>query len=465
MDEECQETLKRHTRCDEVTRCLELAGYKTREVLACIANDLDTEIRLIEDSVRRACSHMDEEERRSYIGLYARSPEEFRFPIGEKRALLLAVRELAQASRVTCDASTQTPTSANHVQSQIAVDFHNACWPHAPPGHPVNPSAPSLPQLPIFATESNVSGSAVSTAPTPPVPLAGPVTASRVHFHPIYGVSNAGELSSTSTAASPGNATHMAGHPHSVLFTGNGSLGAAAGPNPVGSNGASPAEHDVVVDLEKLKNNSTASIIRLSAKQYHDAELIEGRDFEVKIEVTTGEDGYKRATGIYCCHLCLGKRGEVSAVRFSIAKNRYPVVSNVMSHLKIHFVARLPPLPRNMMGHAAAAAAAAAAASGVPVGAISGPPNSAASMIAGQAVWPHMVKQEAVSAAAAWAATSQPSLKQENWPAVTMVSNAVWPSPQAVNSAVGGPEVGADLAASPTESTTEATSLDSNERC
>ncbi len=402
---------------------------------------------------------MDEEARRPYIGLYARSPAEFRFPIGVKRALLLAVRELALAGRVSSDAATQTPSPA-------PMDFHSPCWPHGPtpPAVASNCNTTSLPQLPLFATDPGIS----STPPPGSLGTTGvPVTSSRVHFHPIYGVTSS-DPSSSNAAASPvsvaSSTTVHHGHVHSALLTANGSV---SGGLAMCTNGASPAhDHDVVLDLEKLKNNSTASIIRLSAKQYHDADLVEGRDFEVKIELSTGEDGFKRATGIYCCHLCLGKRGEVSAVRFSIAKNRYPVVSNVMSHLKIHFVARLPPLPRNMIGHAAVAAAAAAASGVVPAGAIvSCPPHTTVvTGASGQPVWPHMVKQEV---AAVWA-TSSPTMKQEAWSgagvALNIGGNPVWPSPQAVSSGVG-PEVGGDMTASPTESTTEATSLDSNERC
>ncbi|KAF7258506.1 hypothetical protein EG68_03748 [Paragonimus skrjabini miyazakii] len=92
-----------------------------------------------------------------------------------------------------------------------------------------------------------------------------------------------------------------------------------------------------VVDLDRLKQHSSASATRLASRQFLNAHLIRGRDFDMEMEISTTPEGVKRVTGIFYCHLCREKRERTSAVRFSIARNRYPVLSNVLSHLKTHF--------------------------------------------------------------------------------------------------------------------------------
>ncbi|KAA3670337.1 uncharacterized protein DEA37_0006541 [Paragonimus westermani] len=96
-----------------------------------------------------------------------------------------------------------------------------------------------------------------------------------------------------------------------------------------------------VVDLDRLKQHSSASATRLASRQFLNAHLIRGRDFDMEMEISTTPEGVKRVTGIFYCHLCREKRERTSAVRFSIARNRYPVLSNVLSHLKTHFQHRV----------------------------------------------------------------------------------------------------------------------------
>ncbi|TPP56684.1 hypothetical protein FGIG_09432 [Fasciola gigantica] len=92
-----------------------------------------------------------------------------------------------------------------------------------------------------------------------------------------------------------------------------------------------------VIDLERLKQHSSASAVRLASRQFVNAHLVRGRDFDMEMEISVTPEGLKRVTGIFYCHLCREKRERTSAVRFSIARNRYPVLSNVLSHLKTHF--------------------------------------------------------------------------------------------------------------------------------
>ena len=91
------------------------------------------------------------------------------------------------------------------------------------------------------------------------------------------------------------------------------------------------------IDVERLIHHSSASACRLAARQFVNANLVRGKHFDMQMEVSGGENGQKRVTGIFYCHLCREKRERTCAVRFSVARNRYPVMSNVLSHLKTHF--------------------------------------------------------------------------------------------------------------------------------
>ncbi|KAL3320823.1 hypothetical protein Ciccas_000508 [Cichlidogyrus casuarinus] len=274
MDASLKEHLNDYIKSETVLKCLVLTGFTTCKVFMGIN---DKKISDIETYIKETCSLMsDQSELESYVGpIFAQHPEQFRFPTGIVSAIMLAADALRDQKNVVVETSVQTDIS-----------------------------------LPI-------------TTVLPSLPVTTPAFLSSLHGVVSKGDSN-GDMNNDSSPL-----THVS----SSCF--NNSLTSPHTPFPALNGEAS--KMDEISDLEKLKQISTANCTRIVSRQFINASLLPGRDFDIEMELAMTKEGVKRVTGIYFCHLCREKRERVHSVRFSIARNRYPIMSNVISHLKTHF--------------------------------------------------------------------------------------------------------------------------------
>lgn len=81
-----------------------------------------------------------------------------------------------------------------------------------------------------------------------------------------------------------------------------------------------------------------ASVIDRVSKKYLNATLEFKKDFDLDIEImeTSLEP---KCSGLYRCFICRGLKGHPKDIKFSLSKEGYVILSNVITHLKQHFTA------------------------------------------------------------------------------------------------------------------------------
>ncbi|KAA0195237.1 hypothetical protein FBUS_02752 [Fasciolopsis buskii] len=434
MDSELQSIILKYVRLKSVIRCLELAGFCSPFVLACLD---EAQIQRLEDFVGHTCSLIDSPEiREQFLGpIFGKYPEQFRLPAGTVCGLMLASADIKRRyRRLTAVPPELTPpcpssidihhTDMDYINEHGFADMASQTEISVPPGMtkplqflsesdiPTMPLTPVTSASPVLPTSNPSVSNALATCPPTVtsyvdpvnVPQLNPLITSIDHsatpntvammaaaFQAAAVVASgsgytqalskssgllapSSSSSSTSSASQPSNqfiptsplshttssvATALNGafptDPSTVITTVQNAarlVAAVSGctiqnslqslTSVVGSNNNSVGTQGLmydeeVIDLERLKQHSSASAVRLASRQFINAHLIRGRDFDMEMEISVTPEGLKRVTGIFYCHLCREKRERTSAVRFSIARNRYPVLSNVLSHLKTHF--------------------------------------------------------------------------------------------------------------------------------
>ncbi|CAL8085652.1 unnamed protein product [Calicophoron daubneyi] len=413
IDPELRMLICKYVRSEAILRCLELAGFTSPYVLACLD---EVQIRHLEEFVGHACSLMNSTlARESFIGpIFAKYPGRFKLPSGAVCGLLLATAEI---KRRYCDGSLLDSSCPDHGASRMEELTDMGCQTDIsiPPGsnqnrlfaaqtmvlgttHPVNTvlnvncTSPKIQHSQNGSTDvparnfgehhptksttatSNANVLAVDsistvTSTTDTVAMmaaafqAAAVAATSCSSYGQSGVKFDSSASATSenglstsghlpNSAGPGGAfgTSLPSDTNTVMTSVQNAVRLVAAvsgcavqnstqPCPPVMSSTAPCcmFEEEVIDLERLKQHSSASAIRLASRQFVNAHLTRGRDFDMEMEVSITQEGLKRVTGIFYCHLCREKRERTSAVRFSIARNRYPVLSNVLSHLKTHF--------------------------------------------------------------------------------------------------------------------------------
>ncbi|THD22287.1 hypothetical protein D915_006767 [Fasciola hepatica] len=429
MDSDLQSIILKYVRLQSVIRCLELSGFCSPFVLACID---EAQIQRLEDFVGHTCSLIDSPAiREQFLGpIFAKYPEQFRLPAGTVCGLMLASADIKRRYRRLSTVPPElTPSCTSSVdmhhtdmdfihehgfadmasQTEISVPPSTS----KPPQFLPEPHVSAIPSTPVTSASlmlptSNPSVSnALATCPSTVtsygdqanVSQLNPLITSMDHSatpntvammaaaFQAAAVAASGSgytqaLSKTSGLLAPSSSASVSqssnqfipssplSHPTNSM---TGALNGAFPTDPstvittvqnaarlvaavsgctmqnslqsltsvVGSNSNSGTHgliyDEEVIDLERLKQHSSASAVRLASRQFVNAHLVRGRDFDMEMEISVTPEGLKRVTGIFYCHLCREKRERTSAVRFSIARNRYPVLSNVLSHLKTHF--------------------------------------------------------------------------------------------------------------------------------
>ncbi|KAM7539226.1 hypothetical protein Aperf_G00000055602 [Anoplocephala perfoliata] len=303
MDPALRELIRKYVRADYVIHCLELAGFDNAVVFACLNNE--TNIRKLEIFVGTTCALISSHKiRQHFLGpLYARHPSNFKLPAGVICGLRLAVEELKRTNGFSAvssapfstisDAATQTDSS-NPGASSMASSSE---------GSPLDPAFANAVDSNLIPPPAHISTDNFSfNHPSLPNPPFSNVDGDCKRILDCMG----GRFSLPSQPQSTSPQSRYS-------FSDN-------------------------IDVERLIHHSSASACRLAARQFVNANLVRGQHFDMEMEVTGGgENGQKRVTGIFYCHLCREKRERTCAVRFSVARNRYPVMSNVLSHLKTHF--------------------------------------------------------------------------------------------------------------------------------
>ncbi|KAK4476163.1 hypothetical protein MN116_001379 [Schistosoma mekongi] len=393
LDPEFRDLVTRYVCSEYVVHCLELAGYCTPYVVARLD---DHQLRRLETFVGHACSIMKSVAlREHFVGpIFANDPLKFKLPSGAVCGILLAAQEIRRRYRRTqlpledqnyidedaiivpdsCDQSfsdiaCQTDSSISHLTttSPFAVTLANRLATNVvmensdstsstpalnPTSKTYSPDSPNpLVGLESFTAPSTESAvmvaatlqTAVSGSGLSNITLFSNSLPSENNLTTLFSISNSGDSNSgihSGTSVSPTSSRNMIPIPSIPVVSiipntaqTQSSFGLSSSSVKSG-NGVFENEG---VNLERLKQHSSASAIRLASRQFVNAYLMRGRDFDMEMELSVTPDGFKRVTGIFYCHLCREKRERTSAVRFSIARNRYPVLSNVLSHLKTHF--------------------------------------------------------------------------------------------------------------------------------
>ncbi|KAL5103329.1 hypothetical protein TcWFU_000955 [Taenia crassiceps] len=328
MDPALRELIRKYVRADYVIHCLELAGFDSAVVFACLNSE--TNIRQLEIFVGATCALINSQKIRQYFlgPVYARHPTNFKLPAGVVCGLQLAVEELKRVGTFTSstsvpfngisDAATQTEVSSLGPSSLTSSSE----------GSPPDPAFANASDSSLIPPPAHISTENLSFHLPPPLP---PPSLSTV------------ESDCKRLFDCMGGRFSLPSQPQSHS------------PQPRSSSSTSADN----IDVERLIHHSSASACRLAARQFVNANLVRGQHFDMEMEVSGGgENGQKRVTGIFYCHLCREKRERTCAVRFSVARNRYPVMSNVLSHLKTHFQYQ------SSVGAAAAAATTAAPTAG-----------------------------------------------------------------------------------------------------
>ncbi|CAH8668605.1 unnamed protein product [Schistosoma rodhaini] len=398
LDPEFRELISRYVCSEYVVHCLELAGFCTPYVVARLD---DHQLQRLETFVGHACSIMKSTTlREHFVGpIFANDPLKFKLPSGAACGILLAAHEIRRRyrrSQLSIEGRNSIDEDIIIVPDSCDQSFNDiGCQTDSSLSHLIS-SASSLPGTLADPLPSNFMENSDSTSPTSVVNLTSktyfpdspnPLRRSEPTVPPSDGpaVIMAAALQAAAAAVS-GN-----GHNNITLFSSalpdenslttlSGLSSCNSGDNnpvlhpgpsisPVSSRNMTPVSNMLPVtitsnaipshpnfvissspvgygnglfenervNLERLKQHSSASAIRLASRQFVNAYLMRGRDFDMEMELSVTPEGFKRVTGIFYCHLCREKRERTSAVRFSIARNRYPVLSNVLSHLKTHF--------------------------------------------------------------------------------------------------------------------------------
>ncbi len=306
MDPELRDLIQKYVRADYVVHCLELAGFDSPAVFACLTTEAT--IRQLEAFVGATCALMTVPKvRERFLGpLYANHPANFKLPAGVVCGLRLAVEELRKTRPFYFTSSSSAPATPHESFSDAGAQTELSFPAYAGRSASITSSSEGSPPDPAFAG---------APEPSLPPPLA--------HIPTSEGLPFDGSALMDCKRLFDGLGHFPLPPPQSV---------STAPTTPRAS--ATPAE---TIDVERLIHHSSASACRLAARQFVNANLIRGQHFDMEMEVTGGEGGQKRVTGIFYCHLCREKRERTCAVRFSVARNRYPVMSNVLSHLKTHF--------------------------------------------------------------------------------------------------------------------------------
>ena len=303
MDPALRELIRKYVRADYVIHCLELAGFDSAAVFACLGSEAN--IRQLEVFVGSTCALINSNTIRQYFlgPVYARHPTSFKLPAGVVCGLRLAVEELKRTDLYT------TPSSLpfNAISDAATQTEASSVGPSS-----LTSSSEGSPSDPSF---TNVSDSTL-------IPPPAHISSDNLSFgHP--------SLPPSSLSVNEGNCKRL-------LDCMRGRFSLPSQHSPQSRNPCSSTTADNI-DVERLIHHSSASACRLAARQFVNANLVRGKHFDMQMEVSGGENGQKRVTGIFYCHLCREKRERTCAVRFSVARNRYPVMSNVLSHLKTHF--------------------------------------------------------------------------------------------------------------------------------
>ncbi|VEL08700.1 unnamed protein product [Protopolystoma xenopodis] len=412
MDPEVRAIISKFVHSDTVIHCLELAGFTTAPVLACLLDI--SQIRQLEDYVRNACELMPSRAARVWFlgSLFAHRPDRFRLPAGAICGLRLAINELSRRDMISSHSDSKIsyghagsvsphrsssdedkygnandgdchddPSLHNEMikfeagcQTSLSLplilDTTNHLAAAAAAFLPITCASASTCIADTNSTTSFNTGNSHSSIVSDSGSMASTITVSSAHVSHTQGCNSAAMVSINNTV--PGSASISNNLQSPVCSGANSSipllpflsnnqqssshlLSTNTIPNSVvvgatGTTGSGMLDEERI-DLERLKQHATASAVRLATRQFINAHLIRGRDFDMEMELSITAEGLKRVTGIFYCHLCREKRDRTSAVRFSIARNRHPVMSNVLSHLKMHFQYRGQTLPPSNGAH------------------------------------------------------------------------------------------------------------------
>ncbi|VDL99270.1 unnamed protein product [Schistocephalus solidus] len=389
MDPSLRSVLGKYIRSEYVINCLELAGFDSPAVVMCLN---DSAIKQVEEFVITACSLMASKRLRArYLGpVFARHPSHFRLPAGVICGIRLAIEELRRTQDqhqsptmrgefagvvsqlrtpsstpsanydencsdsyhyVLTDAVTQThltlstsadsgcwtstssstvePHSSSPILNEVHLKGNDSPQPAQSPSSPLSDVPNVQPSFDQPLSSIDYSSSSI-TNPSTSVPSSEFLATARTEF--LASHLNENTLIGRKRILDELTLAPCSGFPAAISES---SLSASSLKLP-----AYPQfqpDTDSNVDLSRLIEHSSASACRLAARQFVNAKLVRGEDFDIQMEVSSPPGGSRRITGIFYCHLCREKRERTCAVRFSVARNRYPVLSNVISHLRTHF--------------------------------------------------------------------------------------------------------------------------------
>lgn len=326
MEPDCKALIDKYVRSDSVIACLELSGYTS----ALLIRNLDSnQIDQIEEFVRHACTVMNPTQARSFLGnVFSCHADKFCFPIGVRMGLMLAVNELKSLNNNLIGCNSRSPDKIVQTDITIGCSFTSFLNPNL---HFFN----KLTSNAILCDQPQLRfGNDLSSSSTPKSSI----------DQASDGINDNTEIHSKSLIK-PDTSFDLS------LRVVNNNINNSSSPEANQqrrSTSGSAITHDI--NIEHLKQHSSASAIRLASRQFINANLVQNRHFKIDMEVNPTAEGPLRVTGIFNCHLCRQKRDRSTPVRFSIARNRYPVMSNVLSHLKIHFQPLLVSPPHDGAG-------------------------------------------------------------------------------------------------------------------
>ena len=78
------------------------------------------------------------------------------------------------------------------------------------------------------------------------------------------------------------------------------------------------------------------NVIERVSKKFTDVKLEYKEDFDLDIKIQKTEAGPK-CSGVFLCHFCRNLKGQTKSIKFSVSKENYVILSNVITHLKLHF--------------------------------------------------------------------------------------------------------------------------------
>ncbi|KAH8865307.1 hypothetical protein KSF78_0003168 [Schistosoma japonicum] len=386
LDPEFHDLISRYVCSEYDVRCLKLAGYCTPYVVARLG---DHQLQRLEIFAGHACSIMKSVTlREHFVGpIFANDPLKFKLPSGAVCGILLAAQEIHRRYYRTqsplegqnyinedviivpdsCDQSfsdiaCQTDSSISHLisTSPHAVTLANrlannvamensglkssipalnptpkACSPDSP--NPLvgleSSTAPSTESAVMVAAalQAVVSGSGYNN-----ITLFSDSLHSENSLTTLSSIINSNSSDSNSgiysgTSVSPVSSPNMIPVPSipAVSITSNTvQTQSIFELSPSSVKSGNIVFENEGVSLERLKQHSSASAIRLASRKFVNAYLMRGRDFDMEMELSVTPDGFKRVIGIFYCHLCREKRERTSAVRFFVARNRYPVLKS-----------------------------------------------------------------------------------------------------------------------------------------